>query len=126
MDKHTHKDHIFKNIISKTKVTFIHTYPRVKTGIISYSKRFNIIYNLSWRIHTLHILQATSLYPLASNRFMISPTSPLWTPSGFTMIKVRSALASAILENPARMCNKVATMCAIVKKKGKGRTCTPF
>lgn len=38
-------------------------------------------------------LAATSLKPLCSKRLMISPHSPLWTPSGFTAMKVRSMFA---------------------------------
>ena len=33
---------------------------------------------------------ATSLNPFCSNLFMIFPTSPRWTPSGFTIMKVLS------------------------------------
>lgn len=47
---------------------------------------------------------ATNLKPLASKRLMISPTSPRWTPSGLTMMKVRSwlpAILLAIIENRA-------------------------
>lgn len=33
---------------------------------------------------------ATSLNPFCSNRLIISPTSPLWTPSGLIMMKVCS------------------------------------
>ena len=35
---------------------------------------------------------ATSLKPFCSNRLMISPTRPRWTPSGLMAMKVRSAL----------------------------------
>ena len=68
----------------------------------------------------MHILQATNLYPLASNLFIISPTSPLWTPSGLIMMKVRSAFLSAIFANVARMLSKVATMW-YTRLNGKGR-----
>merc|ERR1712142_943638 len=37
-------------------------------------------------------MKSTSLNPRCSNRLMMSPTSPRWTPSGFTMMKVRSVL----------------------------------
>ena len=38
----------------------------------------------------LHNFIATSLKPRCSNRLMIFPTSPRWTPSGLIAIKVRS------------------------------------
>jgi hypothetical protein len=37
---------------------------------------------------------ATSLKPFCSNRLMISPTSPRWTPSGLIMMKVCSRAPS--------------------------------
>ena len=39
---------------------------------------------------TCIIFMATSLNPFCSKRLMISPTSPLWTASGFNIMKVRS------------------------------------
>jgi hypothetical protein len=42
---------------------------------------------------------ATSLNPFASNRLSILPTNPLWTPSGLTMIKVRSLASAIAFEN---------------------------
>lgn len=48
---------------------------------------------------------ATNLNPLASKRLMIFPTSPLWTPSGLTMIKVRSLLAAIACENKEKNAN---------------------
>lgn len=44
-------------------------------------------------VFTCTNLAATSLKPLCSKRLMISPHSPLWTPSGFTAMKVRSMSA---------------------------------
>ena len=44
-------------------------------------------------------LRATSLKPLASKRLMISPTSPRWTPSGLTMMKVRSVLPDMMIQD---------------------------
>lgn len=46
-------------------------------------------------------LAATSLKPLVSKRLMISPHSPLWTPSGFTAMKVRSMSAEEAAEKHA-------------------------
>jgi hypothetical protein len=43
--------------------------------------------------------KATSLNPFASNRLIILPTNPLWTPSGLTMIKVRSLASAIAFEN---------------------------
>ena len=40
---------------------------------------------------------ATSLNPFRSNRDTISPTRPRWTPSGFTMMKVRSRFAKWVI-----------------------------
>lgn len=53
------------------------------------------------------IFNATNLKPLASKRLIISPTSPRWTPSGLTMIKVRSWLPAIILAMYERSDNKV-------------------
>ena len=36
---------------------------------------------------------ATNLNPFCSNRLMMSPIRPRWTPSGFTIIKVLSVLS---------------------------------
>lgn len=50
--------------------------------------------NHTTRPRLTHVnFMATSLNPFCSKRSMIFPTSPLWTPSGLTMIKVRSWLA---------------------------------
>lgn len=43
--------------------------------------------------------KATNLNPLDSKRLIILPTSPRWTPSGLTMIKVRSRASAIALEN---------------------------
>lgn len=53
--------------------------------------------------HTIFI--ATSLKPLSSNRWIILPTRPRCTPSGFTMIKVRSLFSAMI--NLQIICSKV-------------------
>lgn len=53
------------------------------------------------------IFKATNLKPLASKRLRISPTSPRWTPSGLTMIKVRSWLPAIIFAMYERNANKV-------------------
>ena len=42
---------------------------------------------------TFIIFRATSLKPFCSNRFIMSAISPRCTPSGFTMMKVRSVFA---------------------------------
>lgn len=65
---------------------------------------------LNTRYVTCICLQATSLYPLCSNLFIISPTSPLWTPSGFTIMKERSLLAAISVEKEEKIASKVATM----------------
>lgn len=54
---------------------------------------------------THSILMATSLKPLSSNRWIILPTRPRCTPSGFTMIKVRSLFSAMI--NLQMICSKV-------------------
>lgn len=41
---------------------------------------------------------ATNLKPFCSKRSMILPTSPRWTPSGLTIMKVRSVLAAIAVE----------------------------
>lgn len=41
---------------------------------------------------------ATSLNPFCSNRLMISPTSPRWTPSGLMAMNVRSAMEAIVLK----------------------------
>lgn len=49
---------------------------------------------------------ATSLKPFCSKRSMIFPTSPRWTPSGFTIMKVRSlllAITLAKIDNTTKM-----------------------
>lgn len=51
---------------------------------------------------------ATSLNPFCSNFFIILPTSPLWTPSGFTMIKVRSLCSAIACENNEKIDKIVA------------------
>lgn len=57
---------------------------------------------------------ATSLNPFCSNRLMISPTSPRWTPSGLMAMNVRSAIEAIVLRKegikviipgPAGKCN---------------------
>lgn len=40
---------------------------------------------------------ATSLNPFCSNRLMISPTSPRWTPSGLMAMNVRSEIEAIVL-----------------------------
>lgn len=50
---------------------------------------------------------ATSLNPLSSNRLMIFPTSPLCTPSGFTIIKLLSLFAAIAFENNEKNASKV-------------------
>jgi hypothetical protein len=40
---------------------------------------------------------ATSRNPFCSNRLMMSPTNPRWTPSGLIMMKVLSLLASLVI-----------------------------
>lgn len=47
-------------------------------------------------------LAATSLKPLCSKRLMISPHSPLWTPSGLTAMKVRSMFTAGRLQTPTK------------------------
>jgi hypothetical protein len=49
--------------------------------------------------HTHVNFKATSLNPFASNRLIILPTNPLWTPSGLTMRKVRSLASAIAFEN---------------------------
>jgi hypothetical protein len=49
--------------------------------------------------------KATSLNPFASNRLIILPTNPLCTPSGLTMIKVRSLASAIALENKEKNAN---------------------
>jgi hypothetical protein len=51
--------------------------------------------------------KATSLNPFASNRLIILPTNPLWTPSGLTMIKVRSLASAIALENNEKIAKTV-------------------
>lgn len=45
---------------------------------------------------------ATSRNPFCSNRLMISPTSPRWTPSGLMAMKVRSPFPAMALRAGAR------------------------
>jgi len=52
-----------------------------------------ILQNISFQLTHINFM-ATSLKPLVSNRLMISPTSPRWTPSGLTMMKVCSRVTS--------------------------------
>lgn len=52
-----------------------------------------------WSVLTHMNFMATNLKPLASKRLMIFPTMPRWTPSGFTIMKVRSLFAAIALEN---------------------------
>lgn len=47
---------------------------------------------------------ATSRKPFCSNRSMILPTNPRWTPSGLMAMKVRSVLEAIIM--PARETQK--------------------
>lgn len=49
------------------------------------------------RSRTCRNFMATSRKPFCSNRLMISPTSPRWTPSGLMAMKVRSQLAAIAL-----------------------------
>lgn len=52
---------------------------------------------------------ATSLKPFCSNFLIILPTRPLCTPSGLTMIKVRS-LASAIARENNEKIDKIVAI----------------
>jgi hypothetical protein len=49
--------------------------------------------------------KATSLNPFASYRLIILPTIPLCTPSGLTMIKVRSLASAIAFENNEKNAN---------------------
>lgn len=51
--------------------------------------------------------KATNLKPFCSNFLIILPTSPLWTPSGLTIINVRSRAAAIALENKEKNANSV-------------------
>ena len=53
---------------------------------------------------------ATNLKPFCSKRSMILPTSPRWTPSGLTMIKVRSVLPAIALDIKEKNAKIVAIM----------------
>ena len=57
---------------------------------------------LTWRN-----FNATNLKPFCSKRLMILPTSPRWTPSGLTMMKVRSWLAAIAFDISENNANKV-------------------
>ena len=65
-------------------------------------KLHNELYTLSSREYCLRThanFKATSLNPFASNLLIILPTNPLCTPSGLTIIKVRSLVAAIAFEN---------------------------
>lgn len=76
---------------------------------------------------------ATSLNPFCSNRLMISPTSPRWTPSGLMAMNVRSAIEAIVLmrkgikviiPGSAGKCNHnpvLHVMSAIIIIKSEGR-----
>ena len=59
---------------------------------------------------TCFILIATNLKPLASNRLIISPTNPRWTPSGLTMMKVRSLFPDILIVIQVKNENKTVNI----------------
>lgn len=59
---------------------------------------------------------ATSLKPLCSKRLMISPTRPLWTPSGLMAMKVRSLLAM-VLQQEDRDGSGPSVKCTLTMNK---------
>lgn len=78
--------------------------------------RFCSIIQLSLSLTQVNF-RATSLKPFCSKRSMILPTSPRWTPSGLTMMKVRSllaAIATEIIEKSAKMEPSICSfMCSV-------------
>lgn len=64
--------------------------------------RYNVITDCfieSKDARTQTIFMATSLKPLSSNRWIILPTRPRWTPSGLIIMKVRSSFSAIFLKS---------------------------
>jgi hypothetical protein len=66
--------------------------------------------------------KATSLNPFASNRLIILPTTPLCTPSGLTIIKVRSLASAIAFENNEKNANTEQITIQRLQERLHGRT----